>query len=164
MNDRFWSKVDKAGNCWLWTAATRPNGYGCIRVQGRLESAHRIAYELANGKIPDNLVVMHRCDTRLCVRPDHLSLGTSRDNTLDAIGKMRHHLAPGSGKLTIADVRAIRALYSTSLYGYGRLGKEFSLNKKTVAEIIKGKIWRSTDTNSDTNPDQHAATSVKMAA
>lgn len=71
--ERFWSKVDKGGECWLWTGAT-VNGYGVFHNVGGKRIAHRIAYELANGAIPPGLEVDHTCFNHGCVNPDHLRL------------------------------------------------------------------------------------------
>lgn len=86
--DRLWSKVVKTPRCWVWTASTR-NGYGIIRVDGRTEYAHRLAYLANMGPIPDGLVVRHTCDNRLCVRPNHLELGTKADNSRDMVERGR---------------------------------------------------------------------------
>lgn len=87
--ERFWRKVDKTdGECWNWTASTR-NGYGTASFQGRHEYAHRVAYRLTHGAIPDALVIRHRCDNRLCVRPDHLEVGTKADNSRDMVERGR---------------------------------------------------------------------------
>lgn len=74
LSARFWTKVDKTGSCWLWTGATtrRGDGYGQIRVGGRLQLAHRVAYELVVGPIPEGMDVDHLCRVRLCVHPLHL--------------------------------------------------------------------------------------------
>lgn len=91
--DRFWSKVDTDGDCWEWQAAKNPKGYGFFGLGRRGDGhalAHRVAYELTTGSIPDGLCVLHKCDNPGCVRPDHLWLGTRADNNRDMIGKGRH--------------------------------------------------------------------------
>lgn len=83
--ERFWSKVAKgdAHDCWLWTAATDGSGrYGAIYRDGRLQRAHRVAYELLRGPIPDELVVDHLCRVTLCVNPSHLDLVDQRTNIM----------------------------------------------------------------------------------
>lgn len=86
---RFWAKVHKTDTCWLWTASTTRYGYGRLQVSGHALLAHRIAYALAHGSLPDDLLVCHHCDTPACVRPDHLFLGTYADNRIDCIRKGR---------------------------------------------------------------------------
>lgn len=79
--ERFWSKVDKGGECWLWTAARTGNGYGAFWSGERLVCAHRFAWELLIGPIPAGLVLDHVvCDTPLCVRPEHMQVTTSGEN------------------------------------------------------------------------------------
>lgn len=79
--DRFWSHVDKSADCWEWTASTTRAGYGQINVgDHRIGLAHRVAYELAVGPIPDGLVIDHRCRNRICVRPDHLRVVSVKQN------------------------------------------------------------------------------------
>lgn len=79
--ERFWAKVDKTGDCWLWTAFRR-RGYGRFTVNGRMVNAHRYSFELAGGTVPDGLVLDHLCRNRSCVNPAHLEPVTSRVNTL----------------------------------------------------------------------------------
>ena len=87
---RFWRHVDKSGNCWIWTASRYPNGYGVFGISRKsLMSAHRYSWTLANGEIPPGICVLHRCDVRTCVRPDHLFLGTQQDNLADMTEKGR---------------------------------------------------------------------------
>lgn len=89
----FWTKVqiDPANNCWMWTG--RVDGshmlYGQIKRNEKRIKAHRHAWTLANGPIPDGLFVLHRCDRPLCINPSHLFLGTQHDNLLDAASKGR---------------------------------------------------------------------------
>lgn len=87
----FWSKADKSGECWLWKGTTSGSmKYG--RFVHRFVStwAHRFSFILRNGPIPDGFVVMHTCDVPACVNPDHLRIGTQRENMNDMISKGRH--------------------------------------------------------------------------
>lgn len=87
---RFEKKINKTETCWLWTATARsPMGHGGFYFKRKTLQAHRFAYEIWNGKIPDGLLVCHKCDNPPCVNPDHLFLGTHRDNTEDRINKGR---------------------------------------------------------------------------
>ena len=86
---KFWSRVLPSPACWLWTAGGTNGGYGLVPWQGKTRLAHRLAYELRYGAIPAGACVLHRCDVRRCVRPDHLFLGTQADNIRDARKKGR---------------------------------------------------------------------------
>lgn len=94
--DRFWEKVDKSGECWTWTAAKYPSGYGIFvtRKGDSPEGAHRVAFRLAIGDIPEGMQVLHRCDNRACVRPTHLFVGTQLDNMRDMQSKGRWRYKP----------------------------------------------------------------------
>jgi HNH endonuclease len=89
---RFWSKIKKTKNCWVWTARhAERDGRGVLKVRGARLKAPRIAWTLLVGPIPPGLFVCHQCDNPPCVRPDHLFLGTHRHNMRDASLKGRHH-------------------------------------------------------------------------
>lgn len=100
MDDPFFSKVDKSGSCWLWTASRDRYGYGQVRIGGKQKRAHRVAYELLVGPIPSGLQVDHLCRVRHCVNPAHMELVTSRVNTLrgqslQAINAQKTHCKRG---------------------------------------------------------------------
>jgi hypothetical protein len=143
---RFWSKVDRSGECWTWGAFCKPNGYGQFTVRrGVFFGAHCVSYALAHGPIPAGMVVCHRCDNPPCVRPDHLFLGTQVDNALDMLAKKRASRARGVdhpfARLAEADVRAIR---STPPY-WGRvrdLAFAYGVSTHAVRQILLGRTWR----------------------
>lgn len=88
--DRFWSLVHKTEGCWLWCGQILDEGYGRVEIHGKNFQAHRISFFLTNGFDPGEQLVLHECDIRRCVKPDHLFLGTKKDNTQDAVAKGRH--------------------------------------------------------------------------
>ena len=96
--DRFYSKMDRSGACWLWLCGVDADGYGKFQINGSSHEeprqkhvrAHRLSYELTHGEIPDGLYVLHKCDTPRCCNPEHLFLGTALDNARDAVAKGRH--------------------------------------------------------------------------
>lgn len=95
VNERFWSKVDKGTNCWLWSGFCDRDGYGRFKAFGRNHAAHRWAFESANGPIPMGLVVDHRCHTPGCVNPEHLRLATNKQNGEHRAGAAKNNLSSG---------------------------------------------------------------------
>lgn len=87
---RFWNKVEKTDGCWLWTASKNRQGYGYFRFDGKMMKAHRMAWLLVHGEIPEGMLVCHTCDNPSCVNPEHLWLGTNQDNQNDMNAKGRH--------------------------------------------------------------------------
>lgn len=85
--ERFWEKVDKQSDCWIWIGAVTTTGYGVFqkgRRGERLHKAHRFSYEINNGEIPDGKLVLHSCDNKKCVNPSHLSIGNHSQNIKEA--------------------------------------------------------------------------------
>lgn len=149
----FWSKVDKAeGGCWTWKGSLfKPSGYGQFWVAGSPTIASRVAWCLTFGPIPDGMCVLHRCDNRPCVNPDHLFLGTKADNNRDRAQKGRNGNsgAPpgernGNASLTAHDVMKLRSLYSANNKRpkYGDLAKRFGIAASTVAAIVNRRTWK----------------------
>lgn len=144
LRDRFDLYVNPEPNtgCHLWSGTTDPWGYGALTVKGVTAKAHRLAYEFECGEIPKGLSVLHRCDIRVCVNPDHLFVGTRADNMRDMWAKGRGKGSPkGSkahaAKLTEADVLAIRA----SNDFHSRLAEHYGVDSKTIRCIRKRTTW-----------------------
>lgn len=139
---RFWTKVNKTSGCWLWTGARLKRGYGSFGVGDKqTRRAHRASWEMANGPIPQGMEVCHQCDTPLCVRPDHLFLGTHRENMIDCMNKGRISRHGTPRKLTPGAVSEMRRLRASGAK-LTPLAHQFGVSKATVWAVIQGEIWR----------------------
>ena len=155
---RFWSKVDKsdADGCWPWTAARDRDGYGAFKVEGRMWRAPRWLFSQTNA-LTDDEIVRHTCDNPPCVRPDHLVLGSAKDNAADQVDRgrsasgQRHgsHTHPetrrrgsanGSARLNDSLVAEIRARYAAGETQVV-LAAAFDVSQPLISQIVRRKIW-----------------------
>ncbi len=147
---RFWVRVDKTPGCWIWISAKDGDGYAHFMLNSTRIKAHRFSYELAYGPIPAGLLVCHHCDNPLCVRPDHLFVGTHSDNHRDMHAKGRGHDHRGekcpTAKLTDAKVLEMRRLHRDEGIGYRRLARRFHVGLSTARAVLRGMSWRHLDT------------------
>jgi hypothetical protein len=139
---RFWERVDKSGDCWLWTG-TVSGRYGMVKYHKQKWKSHRLSWFLHNGEITDGLHVLHKCDIPLCVNPEHLFLGTHQDNMRDmAIKGRRKNKAfgekHGRAKLTEDQAKEIK----TSSLGKRALAKIYGIGATTVQHIRNNQNWR----------------------
>lgn len=136
---RLVNYVDKINGCWLWNRSLGKHGYGEANVSGNQMRAHIASYIVFKGPIDSGLLVCHSCDIKHCINPDHLWLGTPKDNYQDMINKNRRIV-----KLTIAQVLEIRKEwnenYSHSLGS--KLCVDYGITPSHLSGIVKRKIWK----------------------
>lgn len=152
--DRFLTKIHVTPGCWEWTAGRATNGYGMltVKVNGRWGHglAHRISYQIFVSTALDSQVVMHTCDNRGCVRPDHLRLGTQSDNIRDMDMKGRRNLEKAitrgtshyNARITDDDVRDIRKRYTGKYGNATALAKEYGMTSQNIRTIGLRLGWR----------------------
>jgi hypothetical protein len=148
--DRFHNSYTKdASGCWLWDRATFGGGYGWFFVSktgGKRvgEYAHRASWKIHRGAIPEGLHVLHKCDVRTCVNPDHLFLGTNLDNINDRLSKSRPKTGTAGerhpkAKLTEEQVKRIKGFFGKRTVS--SIAKEFGLSESAVSSIKIGRSW-----------------------
>lgn len=149
---RFWKYVNKLGslplhvdglsNCWEWTAHVEKIGYGVFSAEGRAQKAHRVSWKIHVGEIPPGLFVLHKCDNRKCVRPDHLFVGSQKENMQDAKAKKRTNCPRGSkhlfARFTEDQITEIRK----SELNQTDLAKKYNVWQGTISSIISKKTWK----------------------
>lgn len=133
---RFWEKVDKSGDCWLWTAGKNHAGYGSFYVFPKIiELAHRLSWIMAyGGPIHQSTFICHRCDNPACVRPDHLFKGTQLDNMRDMGRKGR-----GRRILTPEQIREIKRRCEAG-ENQRVLAREFGVTHKAISHHNKSNV------------------------
>ena len=136
------SKENKQTGCWEWFGLKNWGGYGVLKVRSKRITAHRLAWIVFKGPFDSELVVRHKCDNRLCVNPEHLELGTQKDNIRDMHERQRSKYQAGNAweKLTPNDVREI--VYRRKSGEKTRaLAQKFKVSDNHVYKIMSGELW-----------------------
>lgn len=146
--DRFMQYVEKTDTCWKWTGAIRSHskrgGYGTFTMKDKQWISSRASYTLFKGQIPDELFVLHSCDNRICVNPEHLSVGTHQENMNDMKSKGRQANQNGenhgNNKLMDCDICEILVLNS---FGFTNIeiAKQFKVSDGLISMIVNKKRW-----------------------
>lgn len=136
---------DNLDGCWIWTAHATLQGYGQIRVDGKTLKAHRVAWSLVNGQIPDSMMVLHHCDNPSCVNPAHLHLGTLADNNRERCERGRSFIPLGetnaASKLIEPQVLEIRECYANGGITQRELAKRYGVCKSLISAIVNRRNW-----------------------
>lgn len=149
MKNRFLKFVRSEHNgCWIWTGAKNPRGYGAFYLGGKVVNSHRASMLIFKADVLiDGMTVCHSCDNPACVNPDHLWVGTQKDNITDCISKKRKNTASSrgekSGKSTIGNAQAISIFGLKGKKTRREISMEFGISMDTVSKIFNGLRWSS---------------------
>jgi len=136
LKERFEARLVPGENgCLEWTGYRKRGGYGTIKVDGKPLLTHRVAWELANGEIPDGLHVLHRCDVPACCAVNHLFLGTIADNNADKVRKGRGI----AGLYVDADMAHMMLILAVEGHTLRSIGKRLGVSHMTVSRYLSGK-------------------------
>jgi len=154
--ERIFGRVEVSeSGCWLYTGGISSGGYGVVSIHNKSTQAHRVAYELRIGPIPKGLCVLHKCDIRRCINPDHLFLGTLGENNTDRERKGRSDDRRGErnpcSKLTADTVRRIRKAHATGTRPQRLIAETFGVTQSHVSAIILRQVWAWLDEEPATN-------------
>lgn len=141
--EKLLAKRNITGNgCWEWLGYRDTSGYGWIGINYRIESTHRIAYKIWAGEIPKGLYVLHKCDNPPCFNPEHLFLGSNRDNRVDAVKKNRH--AKGE-KIVFSKLTATQVLEARAMLGrlsQREIADHFLVDQSNISRIARRITWK----------------------
>lgn len=145
----FWNNVDIRSNdeCWLWKRYTDSDGYGRTKLFYNIfkkTGAHQISWILSGNDIPTGLLIRHKCNNPKCCNPNHLDIGTAKDNALDCINSNRTMIGSKnpSSKLTEKQVREIKSQLSNGKKLGAKLAKQYGVSKVVICDIKHNKTWR----------------------
>lgn len=134
------------GPCWQWLGSTHEAGYGTFTPHNgyRPRFVHRLSWLTVNGAIPNGLCVLHRCDNRLCLRPDHLFLGTRADNAADRDAKGRQLKGEQQPRAVFRDeeVRMLRAIKHMTGFSVARIARAYQKKREVVGNALRGKTYK----------------------
>lgn len=140
--EQFFAKVAKGAGCWTWKGRVNPRGYGRFNYGGRNVAAHRLSFELANGPIPPGMFVLHKCDVRHCVNPDHLWLGDQFDNMRDMAAKGRSGVKRGEhSHWALLSEEQVKEVLASSEAG-AVLARRMGVAPTTIYAIRRGRTWK----------------------
>jgi len=150
--ERLMTNTSKEGECIVWKGARRnKNSYGAIKYKDKVIDTHRLSYMLHKGEIPEGMVVMHSCDNKPCINPDHLFIGTYSDNAKDAYDKGRMKtpkfpkgLVSPHGSISVEKAKEIKEAILNAPKVKGRLlliAEQFDVKYQLVKDIAGGRSY-----------------------
>ncbi len=147
--ERVWSKIVRNEGCWIWQGTYSSYGYGTLNVRFASRKslhryAHRLVYEIMYGSIPPGMFVCHTCDNPPCCNPDHLFLGTCRDNVDDMVnkGRQRRGSQAANSVLSEEQVEAVRKRYSEGGITQIKLAEQYGVTQRHISGVINGRFWK----------------------
>lgn len=142
-SERLEARIVRGPDCWGWTGALDDEGYAVLSLWARPARAARAMLALIYGPLPPGMVVRHKCDNRVCVNPDHLTVGSQADNIADKVARDRQARGTGNAaaKLTEPDVRDIRARHAAGASAKA-LAREYGVNPRAITFVVRGTTWR----------------------
>lgn len=141
--ERFVRKLKREGECVVWAAACFKTGYGAAWTGEKVEYAHRYSYTLAKGAIPPDMEILHACDNRPCVNPEHLSVGTRKENAQDCVNKKRQTYGERNpmAKMTEDRVMEVRRRFAAG-EKQRDLAKAFGMSAPAICNIVRNQRWK----------------------
>ena len=144
--ETFWDCCKRQSDgCWEWQRGKDSCGYGILSINSKMKKATRHAWEITHGAIPDGLCVLHTCDNPSCINPDHLFLGTQKDNAIDRTIKGRtarnYGESNGRAKITAEDADNIRFIYRRGDATQCELADKYGISQVQIGRILQDKFW-----------------------